>query len=293
MRGLQARLEGRRSLRARGAPARPALAVAGRPGGAADRRAGGRVPPAGEIHPHAAGRRRQRAAASGHVRPHADRPGGRPTRRPLHEHLTLETDDGWRVGFVDPRRFGCVDLVATAAEDSHRLLAGLGPEPLERRVHRRRCCRRRWPGGARRSRRRCWTRAWWRGWAISMCARRCSAPRISPRRLAHSVAGARAARLVPAIKATLAEAIAAGGSSAARLRAAGRRAGLFPARLEGLRPRRRACERCPGPPGCAGVSASCSPAAARSIARARSASLETRRAPAERRRRRMETRCQR
>ena len=25
---------------------------------------------------------------------------------PLHEHLTLETEDGWRVGFVDPRRFG-------------------------------------------------------------------------------------------------------------------------------------------------------------------------------------------
>ena len=49
----------------------------------------------------------------------------------LHEHLVLETDDGGRVGLVDPRRFGSVDLVATAAEDGHRLLAGLGPEPLE------------------------------------------------------------------------------------------------------------------------------------------------------------------
>ena len=37
--------------------------------------------------------------------------------------------------------------------------------------------------------------------------------RISPLRLAHTVPGARAARLVPAIKATLMEAIAAGGSS--------------------------------------------------------------------------------
>ena len=27
----------------------------------------------------------------------------------LHEHLTLETDDGGRVGFVDPRRFGALD----------------------------------------------------------------------------------------------------------------------------------------------------------------------------------------
>ena len=43
----------------------------------------------------------------------------------------METDDGWRVGFVDPRRFGSVDLVETAQEDAHRLLAGMGPEPLD------------------------------------------------------------------------------------------------------------------------------------------------------------------
>ena len=33
--------------------------------------------------------------------------------------------------FVDPRRFGSVDLVPTAQEDAHRLLAGMGPEPLD------------------------------------------------------------------------------------------------------------------------------------------------------------------
>ena len=33
----------------------------------------------------------------------------RPNIIPAHEHLTLETDDGWRVGFVDPRRFGRLD----------------------------------------------------------------------------------------------------------------------------------------------------------------------------------------
>ncbi len=48
-----------------------------------------------------------------------------------HEHLVLVTDHGWRVGFVDPRRFGSLDLVATGQEDAHRFLAGLGPEPLE------------------------------------------------------------------------------------------------------------------------------------------------------------------
>jgi formamidopyrimidine-DNA glycosylase len=48
-----------------------------------------------------------------------------------HEHLVMETESGVRVGFVDPRRFGSVDLVTTAAEDGHPLLAGLGPEPLD------------------------------------------------------------------------------------------------------------------------------------------------------------------
>ena len=55
----------------------------------------------------------------------------RPNLPTLHEHLVLETDDGWRLGFVDPRRFGSVDLVPTRQEDAHRLLADLGPEPLD------------------------------------------------------------------------------------------------------------------------------------------------------------------
>jgi formamidopyrimidine-DNA glycosylase len=50
--------------------------------------------------------------------------------QPAHEHVLLETDDGWRIGFVDPRRFGSIDLMPTAAEATHPLLAGLGPEPL-------------------------------------------------------------------------------------------------------------------------------------------------------------------
>src|ERR1700712_463032 len=44
----------------------------------------------------------------------------------LHEHLEMETDDGWRVGFVDPRRFGSVDLVETIAEDGPPVFPALG-----------------------------------------------------------------------------------------------------------------------------------------------------------------------
>ncbi|MBV9203412.1 MAG: DNA-formamidopyrimidine glycosylase, partial [Alphaproteobacteria bacterium] len=48
-----------------------------------------------------------------------------------HEHMVIETDDGWRIGLVDPRRFGSLALVATSAEDLHPRLAALGPEPLD------------------------------------------------------------------------------------------------------------------------------------------------------------------
>jgi formamidopyrimidine-DNA glycosylase len=57
--------------------------------------------------------------------------GRGPANAVAHEHMTLETDHGWRIAFIDPRRFGSVDLVPTAGEDSHRLLAGLGPEALD------------------------------------------------------------------------------------------------------------------------------------------------------------------
>lgn len=50
--------------------------------------------------------------------------------RGIHEHLTFHFDDGTRLRFVDPRRFGMVDLCAAADLASHRWLAHLGLEPL-------------------------------------------------------------------------------------------------------------------------------------------------------------------
>lgn len=47
-----------------------------------------------------------------------------------HDHVTFIMDDGCRIVFTDPRRFGMMDLVAAAARNAHPLLAGLGPEPL-------------------------------------------------------------------------------------------------------------------------------------------------------------------
>jgi formamidopyrimidine-DNA glycosylase len=47
-----------------------------------------------------------------------------------HEHLTFGFDDGSALRFVDPRRFGMLDLARTRALARHPRLAGLGLEPL-------------------------------------------------------------------------------------------------------------------------------------------------------------------
>ncbi|MEX0369176.1 MAG: bifunctional DNA-formamidopyrimidine glycosylase/DNA-(apurinic or apyrimidinic site) lyase [Tateyamaria sp.] len=47
-----------------------------------------------------------------------------------HDHVVLHMDNGARITFNDPRRFGAMDLMETASAESHKLLAVLGPEPL-------------------------------------------------------------------------------------------------------------------------------------------------------------------
>jgi formamidopyrimidine-DNA glycosylase len=47
-----------------------------------------------------------------------------------HDHLLLETDEGRMLALNDPRRFGSVDLMPTAALDAWPPFAALGPEPL-------------------------------------------------------------------------------------------------------------------------------------------------------------------
>jgi formamidopyrimidine-DNA glycosylase len=51
--------------------------------------------------------------------------------RGIHEHLTFGFDDGTVLRFVDPRRFGMLDLGPAAGLDAHPWLARLGLEPLD------------------------------------------------------------------------------------------------------------------------------------------------------------------
>jgi len=170
----------------------------------------------------------------------------------LHEHLVLTTDRGTRVAFVDPRRFGSLDLVATAAEDTHRLIAGLGPEPLE-------------PGFAAESlsaalagrhtpiKAALLDQAVVAGLGNIYVCEALFRARISPRRLAASVAGARAARLVPAIRETLTEAIAAGGSSLRDYVQPSGELGYFQHAWKVYGRTGLPCERCPGTTRCKGI----------------------------------------
>lgn len=52
-----------------------------------------------------------------------------------HDHVVLHMDNGARITFNDPRRFGAMDLMETATAADHKLLAVLGPEPLGNDFH--------------------------------------------------------------------------------------------------------------------------------------------------------------
>jgi formamidopyrimidine-DNA glycosylase len=129
-----------------------------------------------------------------------------------HEHVTFGFDDGTILRFVDPRRFGMLDLAPSAGLAAHPRLAGLGLEPLD---------------------------AGFTGKALSQVLAGRRSPlksalmdqrlvvgvgniyaceslhraRLSPQRSAGFLRPAQTARLAAAIQAVLHEAIAAGGSS--------------------------------------------------------------------------------
>ncbi len=136
----------------------------------------------------------------------------RPNSQQLHEHIVFTVDDGTVVIFQDHRRFGYFDLCPTAALDDHRFFRNLGPEPLGEGF-----------SGASLSAAIATKRTPIKAALLDqrvvaglgniyVCEALFRAG-ISPTRLAMTVSGRRAARLVPEIKDVLTEAIAAGGST--------------------------------------------------------------------------------
>jgi formamidopyrimidine-DNA glycosylase len=176
----------------------------------------------------------------------------RPNQPILHEHLVLETDDGWRMGFVDPRRFGSVDLVTTREEDGHKLLAGLGPEPLDPAFSPDRLSAA-LTGKHTPIKAALLDQKVIAGLGNIYVCEALFRARLSPRRSAHTIPGARATRLVPAIKETLAEAIAAGGSSLRDYVQPDGELGYFQHAWKVYGREREPCDRCPDRPVCPGI----------------------------------------
>lgn len=140
---------------------------------------------------------------------HAQKEAPEPAK---HDHVVIEVEDGTAAIYNDHRRFGLMALAPTTELPGHRLFRDLGPEPLE-------------PG--------------FDAVALSTALKGKNTPiksalldqrvvaglgniyvcealfraGISPKRKASTVAGERAARLVPEIKAVLRDAIKAGGST--------------------------------------------------------------------------------
>ena len=133
-----------------------------------------------------------------------------------HEHIVLHAEGGEagpvRIGFVDPRRFGYWDLVETGAAEASRWLAGMGPEPLSEAwtpdaLHAALGTRRTPIKAALLDQRVV------AGLGNIYVCEALHRTGISPRREARTIGRTRTERLVPAVKAVLAEAIEAGGST--------------------------------------------------------------------------------
>ena len=134
------------------------------------------------------------------------------SRLGLHDHVIFDFEGGIRLFFNDPRRFGLMDLVHTTKLDRHRLIYGLGPEPLGDDFDDQLL-------SAKLSGRRASIKSLLMdqrivaGLGNIYACESLFRAQISPLRKGSSVAGKRAKRLVSAVREILNAAIAAGGSS--------------------------------------------------------------------------------
>lgn len=148
-----------------------------------------------------------------------------------HDHVVLYMDNGARITFNDPRRFGAMDLIATEAADRHKLLRVLGPEPLGDDFHESHLIDalngKRAPVKTALLDQRIVA-----GLGNIYVCESLFRARISPRRRAGRIAKPHVAALVPIVRDVLSEAIEAGGSSLRDFRQADGELGYFQHRFD-------------------------------------------------------------
>jgi formamidopyrimidine-DNA glycosylase len=143
-----------------------------------------------------------------------------------HDHVVLDMEGGARVTFNDARRFGAMDLTPTDADEAHRFLAGLGPEPLSNAFDEAYLVAR-FKGRNTPVKSALLDQRIVAGLGNIYVCEALWRTGISPLRKAGGLSRARVASLVPAIRDVLSEAIAAGGSSLRDYRQADGELGYF------------------------------------------------------------------
>lgn len=141
-----------------------------------------------------------------------------------HDHVVFHMENGARVTFNDPRRFGAMDLLVTQSADTHPLLSEIGPEPLGNGFDERYLVAK-LAGRTAPIKSALLDQKLVAGLGNIYVCEVLFRARIAPDRLARDVK--KAGRLVPIIRDVLSEAIAAGGSSLRDYRQADGALGYF------------------------------------------------------------------
>ncbi|MEL6257605.1 MAG: bifunctional DNA-formamidopyrimidine glycosylase/DNA-(apurinic or apyrimidinic site) lyase [Pseudomonadota bacterium] len=145
---------------------------------------------------------------------------------PKHDHVVFHVEGGARITFNDPRRFGFIELWPLAELENYPRIRDLGPEPLTNRFSAayldEALADKHTP-----IKTALLNQAIIAGLGNIYVCEALFRSGISPKRLARSVPGKRAARLAPAIDAVIAEAIEAGGSTLRDFAAADGALGYF------------------------------------------------------------------
>ncbi|UWS79438.1 bifunctional DNA-formamidopyrimidine glycosylase/DNA-(apurinic or apyrimidinic site) lyase [Phaeobacter sp. G2] len=143
-----------------------------------------------------------------------------------HDHVVFDMENGARVTFNDPRRFGAMDLIDTAGLAEHKLLRVLGPEPLGNDFHEDHLIAA-FKGKNSPVKSALLDQGIIAGLGNIYVCEALFRAQISPKRKAGQLAAARVAALVPIIRQVLEEAIIAGGSSLKDFRQANGELGYF------------------------------------------------------------------
>ncbi|WP_293572955.1 bifunctional DNA-formamidopyrimidine glycosylase/DNA-(apurinic or apyrimidinic site) lyase [Phaeobacter sp.] len=143
-----------------------------------------------------------------------------------HDHVIFDMDNGARITFNDPRRFGAMDLLDTATADQHKLLSVLGPEPLGNGFHEAHLIEA-FQGKNTPVKSALLDQGIIAGLGNIYVCEALFRAGISPKRKAGQIAAHRVASLVPIVKDVLSDAIAAGGSSLKDFRQADGELGYF------------------------------------------------------------------